>query len=117
MVSTPLTHLLQQGIGLLAQFGAIGGFNLVEQGQIGFQLLQGGVDEVEAKAQTAVPFRLKQAKVGNSGGAIPHLSQQVAQLRQPFAGEDHHVIGAERRILDQAAGGGDVLVEVAHFGQ
>ncbi len=108
---------MQQGIGLLTQLGAIGGFNLVEQGQIGFQLLQGGVDEVKAKAQAAVAFRLKQAEVGDGSGAIPHLSQQVAQLWQPFAGEDHHVIGAERRILDQAAGGGDVLVEVAHFGQ
>ena len=41
--------LLQQGVGLLAQLAAIGGAHLIEQGQVGLQLLQGGVDEVEAK--------------------------------------------------------------------
>ncbi len=113
----PLTHQLYQSIGLQTQLGAVGRFNLVEQGQIGFQLLQSGADQVETKTQAAVALGLKQAEIGDGGGAIPHLSQQVAQLRQPLAGEDHHVVGTERRILDQAAAGCDVLVEVAHLGQ
>ncbi len=113
----PLTHQLYQSIGLLTQLGAVGRFNLVEQGQIGLQLLQSGVDKVETKTQAAVALGLKQAEIGDGGGAIPHLSQQVAQLRQPLAGEDHHVVGTERRILDQAATGSNVLVEVAHLGQ
>lgn len=58
-----------------------------------------------------------ETEVGDGGGPIPHLGQQIAQLRQPLAGEHHHVVGAERGILHQAAGGGDALVEVAHLGQ